>query len=53
MTRWLLKDVDNKFPTFANNYVGVGSLIFNKDNEILLVQENSEMRKGWGLPSGL
>ncbi len=53
MTRWLLKDVDIKFPSFANNYVGVGCVIVNKNDEILLVRENSNLRKGWGVPSGL
>lgn len=56
MTHWLAKPEDNRIPISATHQVGVGCVVLNQKNELLLVQERSGFTKGmnlWKYPTGL
>lgn len=56
MTHWLAKPEDNRIPISASHQVGVGCVVLNQKNELLLVQERSGFTKGmnlWKYPTGL
>lgn len=48
---WLPQDSQSTVPPFATHHVGVGALLVNKQNEILVVKEKSKVA-GWKLPGG-
>eukprot|EP00743_Colponemidia_sp_Colp-15_P007470 GILK01008074.1.p1 GENE.GILK01008074.1~~GILK01008074.1.p1 ORF type:complete len:274 (-),score=46.43 GILK01008074.1:241-1062(-) len=53
MTQWLAVEA-NKMPNYSSHYVGVGGVVINDRNEILLVQEVYADRPGrWKIPGGL
>lgn len=53
MTRWLPKKEPNMLPSFANHYIGVGGLVINSKNQILVVQElYTTSPKLWKIPGG-
>ena len=37
LTKWLPENEDNKLPSFATHYVGVGGLVLSKDKSKLLM----------------
>ena len=37
LSLWLLEDRPSKLPNYATHYVGVGGIVINNKNEILLV----------------
>eukprot|EP00511_Aplanochytrium_stocchinoi_P002390 CAMPEP_0204842154 /NCGR_PEP_ID=MMETSP1346-20131115/44983_1 /ASSEMBLY_ACC=CAM_ASM_000771 /TAXON_ID=215587 /ORGANISM="Aplanochytrium stocchinoi, Strain GSBS06" /LENGTH=203 /DNA_ID=CAMNT_0051980747 /DNA_START=415 /DNA_END=1026 /DNA_ORIENTATION=+ len=53
MVKWLPKDIPNKVPCFGFHEVGVGSLVLNQSNEILLVKEKFRGPDRWKMPGGL
>ena len=54
LTRWLPADVPNKIPAYGTHQVGVGGLVLDKDNRILLVKERGGLPGvNWKLPGGL
>jgi ADP-ribose pyrophosphatase YjhB (NUDIX family) len=53
LTNWIPKDEEYKLPEYATHFIGVGGLVLNSKNEILLVKENNSMIKGlYKLPGG-
>jgi len=55
MNKWVEKGTDNKLPGFATHYIGVGGMVLNDSDEILLIQENRyvDNKPFWKLPGGL
>jgi len=53
MLKWLPAHRPSKFPEFANTMVGVGGLVVNEHEEILVVQERYLRTPHWKLPGGL
>jgi ADP-ribose pyrophosphatase YjhB (NUDIX family) len=55
LTRWLPAGEPNMLPEFAFTYVGVGGLVLNDDDELLVVRERYSMDgvQRWSLPGGL
>jgi ADP-ribose pyrophosphatase YjhB (NUDIX family) len=49
---WLRSD-SNKIPQFSTHNVGVGGVVVNSRNEILLVRELRTNYRPWKLPTGL
>lgn len=53
MYRWLPKDEAMIIPPFAHTMVGVGALVINDQNQILVVSErNALIKNSWKLPGG-
>jgi 8-oxo-dGTP pyrophosphatase MutT (NUDIX family) len=55
LTQWLA-DTENKLPPNATHQVGIGALVINDQQEVLVVQEISGPLKGqqvWKMPTGL
>ena len=54
MAKWL-KDYPNSLPTYSTHYIGVGGVIFNPDNQILLVKNRHSGIgiSNWRVPGGL
>ena len=56
MTRWLPLDEPNLLPGYATHYVGVGGLVVNNNNEVLVVKERFHLLSGqevnWKFPGG-
>jgi len=53
MCRWLPKNEPFNIPPYAHNMVGVGGLVVNSKNEILVVSEkNALVKNSWKLPGG-
>jgi len=53
MYRWLPKTEEMIIPPFAHTMVGVGALVINEQNEILVVSEkNALIKDSWKLPGG-
>lgn len=50
---WLDASTTNKIPEFATHHVGVGALVVNSNNAILLVRELRNNLRPWKLPGGL
>jgi len=48
---WLPDDVPCSVPPFATHHVGVGAVLLNDKQEILVVKEKSKLA-GWKLPGG-
>jgi len=53
LIKWLPVDRPSKFPSYGNTFVGVGGLVVNENEEILVVQERYIGRPHWKLPGGL
>mmetsp|Transcript_37402 Transcript_37402/g.60869 ORF Transcript_37402/g.60869 Transcript_37402/m.60869 type:complete len:270 (+) Transcript_37402:627-1436(+) len=53
LVQWLPEDVPNKVPHFGFHQVGVGSLVMNDCNQILLVKERHATVDRWKMPGGL
>jgi hypothetical protein len=51
MLLWLDDNTECKVPPFATHHCGVGGIVLNKSNEILLVKERSK-NSTWKLPGG-
>lgn len=53
MYRWLPTNEPSAVPPFAHTMVGVGALVINEKNEILVVSEkNALIKESWKLPGG-
>lgn len=53
MYRWLPSDESPNIPPYAHTMVGVGALVLNDMNQILVVSEKNALIKGsWKLPGG-
>lgn len=54
MVRWLPKGTDtNNIPVAPHVMVGVGALVVNDENQILVVSEkNALIENSWKLPGG-
>ena len=50
---WLLQDSESKIPEFATHNVGVGAVVVNSRDEILLVRELRKNYTPWKTPTGL
>lgn len=53
LNKWLHTDVESKVPNYATHNVGVGALVVNSRNEILLVREKRRNHMKWKTPTGL
>lgn len=51
MLLWLDDNIECKVPPFATHHVGVGGVVLNNNNEILLVKEKLKNSQ-WKLPGG-
>ena len=51
MLLWLDDNTECKVPPFATHHCGVGGVVLNNNNEILLVKEKSK-NSTWKLPGG-
>lgn len=50
---WLPKDESNNLPSYAHTLVGVGGLVINERNEVLVVSDKHAIAKNiWKLPGG-
>lgn len=53
MYRWLPTDESQNIPPYSHTMVGVGALVLNNRNQILVVSEKHALIKGsWKLPGG-
>ncbi|XP_017113459.1 nudix hydrolase 8 [Drosophila elegans] len=53
MYRWLPEQESNNLPTYAHTLVGVGGLVINDQDEVLVVSERYAMiPNSWKLPGG-
>lgn len=53
MYRWLPTDESLNIPPYAHTMVGVGALVINSNNQILVVSEKHALIRGsWKLPGG-
>lgn len=50
---WLNDETTNKVPPFATHHVGVGALVVNSRNQVLVVRELRNNLRPWKLPGGL
>jgi len=50
---WLLEDSESKIPEFATHNVGVGAVVVNSRDEILLVRELRKNYMPWKTPTGI
>ncbi|GBG31430.1 Nucleoside diphosphate-linked moiety X motif 6 [Hondaea fermentalgiana] len=53
MYTWLPDEIPDKVPPFGFHQVGVGALVLNQRNEILLVKEKHSQYDRWKMPGGL
>ena len=54
MSKWLVKDVDNKLPCFSTHNLGVGGVVLSKDRKKLLcIKEQNFLTDLWKFPGGL
>ena len=53
MVLWMDKSVANRMPGYADHYVGLGGVVINNKNQILLIKENrADDKRKWKLPGG-
>ena len=56
MCKWLDITTDDRLPAYADHYVGVGGIVLNDKEEILMIQENRSIGEGsakpWKFPGG-
>jgi len=56
MTKWLPTDAPNTLPPNASHQVGVGAIVVNDQQQVLVVQEANGPLRGqgvWKMPTGL
>ena len=53
LNRWLKDEFDSKVPEFATHHVGVGAVVVNSRNEILVVKGLRRNYLPWKIPGGL
>lgn len=57
LTRWLPTDVPSPLPRYAFTLIGVGGVVLNGEDKVLMVQErvspSPRMQGSWKLPGGL
>ena len=51
MLKWLPKDTESRVPPFSTHHVGVGAVVVQNNDEILVVKEQSKLAN-WKLPGG-
>mmetsp|Transcript_14454 Transcript_14454/g.19550 ORF Transcript_14454/g.19550 Transcript_14454/m.19550 type:complete len:125 (+) Transcript_14454:221-595(+) len=51
MCKWIDPKVPNRMPAFADHYCGVGGIVINSRDEVLLIEEVRPPKK-WKLPGG-
>eukprot|EP01117_Protostelium_nocturnum_P002647 TRINITY_DN13436_c0_g1_i1.p1 TRINITY_DN13436_c0_g1~~TRINITY_DN13436_c0_g1_i1.p1 ORF type:complete len:290 (+),score=127.47 TRINITY_DN13436_c0_g1_i1:82-951(+) len=50
---WLPVDLPNTLPQYVTHYIGVGGLVMNEENKVLVIQEKNGPIKGfWKIPGG-
>lgn len=52
LTRWLPEDEPNLLPQFPHTHIGVGGMVINDKNQILVIQEKYHKKRHWKLPGG-
>jgi 8-oxo-dGTP diphosphatase len=53
MCKWLDATTHDKMPAYADHYVGVGGVVINNKDEILLIQERRQPEpRQWKFPGG-
>jgi len=52
MCKWLDKKVEDRLPAYADHYVGVGGIVINSKEEVLMIQERRAKVKLWKFPGG-
>jgi len=53
MCLWMDKSTHDKIPAYADHYVGVGGVVINHLNEVLLIQERRQPEpRLWKFPGG-
>jgi len=52
MVRWLPEDEANQIPQYCHNMMGVGAMVVNDKDELLVVQEKFSPVSQWKLPGG-
>ena len=45
MCLWMDSSVNDRLPAFADHYVGVGGIMVNDKEEVLMIQERSNFRQ--------
>lgn len=57
LSLWLLEGVPSRLPTYPTTQIGVGGVVLNARNEVLLMQErisvSDKIHRRWKLPGGL
>lgn len=57
LARWLLENEESRLPQYPTTQVGVGGVVLNQKNEVLLMQERisvvDSIHRRWKLPGGL
>lgn len=52
MYKWILRDVKSNLPPASHTNLGVGGMVFNDQNQILVVTEKNFEYPHWKLPGG-
>ncbi|GLG95265.1 Putative nudix hydrolase fgf-2, partial [Gryllus bimaculatus] len=52
MYKWLPENEECNIPSYCHTMVGVGSVVINSDDEILVIQERFSTKQQWKLPGG-
>ena len=56
MCLWTDETMEDRLPSYASHYVGVGGVIVNEKEEVLLIQEKrwsvGEYLNTWKIPGG-
>ena len=56
MSLWMDETMEDRLPAYANHYVGVGAVVVNENEEILLTQEKrwsvGNFNNTWKIPGG-
>ena len=52
MCKWTDTKMPDRLPAYGDHYVGVGGMVLNSKNEILLIQERRATNGLWKLPGG-
>jgi len=52
MCLWTDPKVADRLPAYADHYVGVGGIVLNSKQEVLMIQEKRSVKKLWKFPGG-
>jgi len=56
MCKWVDETMANRLPAYADHYVGVGGIMVNDQNQVLMIQERRSIGQGaskpWKFPGG-